>query len=49
MLQHAPFETVEHVQNFVRGIWPGGTPDMLSADDYDDVDWDHLREEFNEV
>lgn len=41
------------VELFFRGMFPNGTPDMDSADDLDDVDWDeiatHIQTEWKEI
>lgn len=40
----------EGAEDFVREMWPYGTPDMDGdPKDYDTVDWDHVAEGFNEV
>jgi hypothetical protein len=46
MRELRPF-TVESAKDFIMGLHPHGTPDMIDVNDMKLVDWNEVTEEFN--
>lgn len=46
---HGPDITAKDVEDFARGWFdPSGTPDFDGPQDWDEVDWEHMADNWNE-
>jgi hypothetical protein len=48
VIRNAPF-TADEAEAFTRDLFPDGTPDFDSVEDFDLVDWDEVAQDYNEM
>lgn len=42
------YPTEEQAEDYVRGVFPSGTPDMEAKAELDDVNWEEVADSFRE-